>query len=214
MGVNAKIVDAKGSRNGLRVDADGTANVVVHPHPPLNEGLRTIPISQFFTSTGQASGSANMIVNASLTNPQEFYISASSDADIYINRVTIQISDPGASLLLFGALPALANGVQWFFQNAQVGEVLLSTGWRTNLDVFRDASSGKEFGTSASAWLIDIAGGSGEDTYFPSIDIEEMYGVKWGVLIKKSSSDKLGFRVRDNLTGLSTFNIKAYGIRF
>lgn len=213
MGVNAKIFDATGGRNGLRIDSDGTANVVVHPHPPKMEELRTLPFAQFFTSDGTSTGSNDMIVNATLANTSDFYIKSDPVYDLYINRVTIQISDPGASLTKFGALTALTNGVQWFFKNSEVGTLTLSTAWKTNLDIFRDATHGKEFGDT-SPWLVDIAGGAGEDTYFPVIDIEEAFGVQWGLLLKKNSDDRLGFSVRDNLTGLTVFNIKGYGIRF
>ena len=45
------------------------------------------------------------------------------------------------------------------------------------------------------------------------MDMAEIYGLPWGLRLRKGSLDKLIFRVQDNLTGLSTFNAIATGTR-
>ncbi len=211
--IGAKIKDGSGRGYYAQVTEEGAFGVVVHPHPPRGEGIATVPFARFFTSDGTATGSNNMVVNGA-TTPIDFYIASRSDFDFWVNRLSVQISDAGARLDRFGALNALANGIQFFYYSDTTGEVLLTSEWKTNLDVFRDASGGKAFGTSTDAWLVDIAGGTGLDTYFPEIDFSEVFGNPWGVRIAKESKDRLGFRVRDNLAGLDIFNIKGYGILF
>lgn len=210
--IKSKIVDGRGSGSALKVDSEGAIEVVVHPHPPLNEVITALPFAQFFTTDGTSTGSSNMIVNGS-TTAVPFYIKANDDFDIYINSITVQISDPGARLDRFGALPALANGISFYYQNPKIGELVISDAIKTNLDFFRDATAGKGFGSGTSSWLADIAGGAGEDTYFPEIDFQKRFGLMWGLHIPRGSDSIIVFEVRDNLAGLSTFNIKGYGIR-
>lgn len=210
--IGTKISDGLGNGYKLKVDSEGAIEVVIHPHPPLNETITSLPFSQFFTDDGTATGSNNMIVDGSV-NTQTFYVAPSNEFDIYINSITIQISDPGARLDRFGALTALTNGVKFYYQNASIGELVISEAIKTNLDFFRDATGGKNFGSGTDAWKADIAGGAGEDTYFPEIDLQERFGLMWGLHLPKDSTGILAFDVRDNLAGLSTFNIKAYGIR-
>ena len=164
--INARIVDASGNDRGAKIGAEGELSVVVHPHPPENESIFPLPFSQMFTDDGATTGSFDMIVDGSST-PVEFYISARNDVDIYIKSITVQISDPGARLDRFGALTALTNGVKFFYEEVQIGELVITEAIKTNLDFFRDSTGGKDFGTGTDAWKADIAGGAGEDTYFP-----------------------------------------------
>ena len=208
--INTKLVDGHGGKNKAKIGAEGELNVVVHPHPPKNESIEPLPYSQFFTDNGESNGSNDMIVNGSGT-PIDFYISAKSDFDIYIKSITVQISDPGARLDRFGALTELTNGLSFFYEEIDLGELVITEAIKTNLDFFRDSTGGKNFGDGTGAWKADIAGGGGEDTYFPSIDFTALFGLQWGLRLVKGKTDRLVFRVRDNLAGLSVFNIKAYG---
>lgn len=195
-----------------KIGEEGVLNVVVHPHPPLDEEIAPLPFSQYFTDTGNSSGSSNMAINGSSTSVP-FYIAANNSFDVYINSITVQISDPGARLDRFGAITALTNGVRFYYESTETGQLVIEEAIQTNLDFFRDATAGKGFGSGATAWLADIQGGAGEDTYFPEIDLQERFGLVWGLKLPKSSSARIVFEVQDNLTALSTFNIKGYGIR-
>jgi hypothetical protein len=210
--INTTIKDSS-TGNAVKIGEEGELEVVVHPHPPMGESIFPLPFSQFFTDNGLVTGSSDMRVDGS-TNFVDFYITAHSDFDLFINSITVQISDPGARLDRFGALTALTNGVKFFYFEQKIGELVISESIKTNLDFFRDATGGKGFGDGTGAWKADIAGGGGEDTYFPEIDLEERFGLQWGLRLVKGTTDSIVFRVQDNLsTGLSTFNIKAYGIR-
>ena len=209
--INSRLFDSEGG-NGAKIGDEGELNVVVHPHPPISEVISPLPFVQFFTDDGSATGSNDMIVNGSTANV-DFYVSASQDFDIYIKSLTVQISDPGASLEKFGALPALTNGVRFFYEQISIGELVIDEAITTNLNFFRSATGGKEFGDGTGAYKADIAGGSGQDTYSPELDFYARFGLQWGLRLVKGSTDRIVFRVRDNLAGLSVFNIKAYGIR-
>lgn len=212
MGVEVKEVDGYGSGVRGRISGEGARHVVVHPHPPHMEEVAPLPFSQFFTDNGRSTGSKDMRVDGSTTNVP-FYISAQGDNDIHIKSITIQISDPGARLDRFGALAALTNGIQFYYENISTGQLVISEAIQTNLDFFRDATGGKDFGDGTTSWKADIAGGTGEDTYFPEIDLSLRFGLVWGLRLVAGSTDRLVFKVRDNLSsGISVFNIKGYGI--
>jgi hypothetical protein len=210
--ISTKLID-RYSNNTAAVTAEGALNVIVHPHPPQGETLFPLPFSQFFTDNGKSTGSSDMRVNGS-TNFVDFYIEARANKDIFLKSLTVQISDPGARLDRFGALTALTNGVKFFYFEQKFDELVISESIKTNLDFFRDATGGKDFGEGTSAWRADIAGGGGEDTYFPELNLTERFGLTWGLRLVKGTTDKLVFRVQDDLsTGLTAFNIKAYGIQ-
>ena len=59
----------------------------------------------------------------------------------------------------------------------------------------------------------DVSGGGTEKSYLPNMDMAELYGLQWGLRLRKNTFDKLIFRVQDDLTGLSTFNAIATGTR-
>jgi hypothetical protein len=205
--------DGYGGGKRQRISGEGASHVVVHPHPPIREDIAPLPYSQYFTDNGTSTGSNDMRVDGS-GDFVEFYISALEEMDIYIKSITIQISDPGARLDRFGALTALTNGIEFFYHEKAIGDLVINDSIKTNLDFFRDATGGKDFGDGTGAWKADIAGGGGEDTYFPSLDLGIRFGLVWGLRLVAGTDDRLSFRIKDDLsTGISTFNIKGYGIR-
>ena len=52
-----------------------------------------------------------------------------------------------------------------------------------------------------------------EKSYLPNMDMKELYGLNWGLQLRKGTLDKIIFRVQDDLTGLTTFNAIATGTR-
>ena len=207
-----KIIDGKGTDNLLKIGHEGEIGIVQHPHPPVNEVIAPLPFSQFFTDDGTSTGNEDMRVNGSSTNVV-FSINAQPTLDIYIKSITVQISDNGATLAKFGALAELTNGLQFYYNNIMIGQLMIADNIKTNLDFFRDATGGKGFGDGTGSWKADISG-SGKDTYFPEYDLNLRFGLIWGLRLIKGSTDQIVFKVRDNLsTGIEDFNIKGYGIR-
>jgi hypothetical protein len=197
------------NKNTLKINGEGEASVVVHPHPPIDEDVTALPFRGYFLNNA----SNDMAIDGSSTSV-DFVISANSDYDIYIKYISVEIGDGGSpNLNGFGALAALANGVEWIWFTQSEGEYELHEGIKTNKEFVRVGTDTGAIGSGVDAYLADVSGGGSEKSYLPSIDISESYGLPWGLRLKKGSTDKIIFRVNDNLTNLTTFNIVAYGIR-
>jgi hypothetical protein len=196
-----------------KVDSEGAASVVVHPHPPIGEEVAALPFRQFFTDDGTSTGTTSMVVNGSVTNV-EYYISARQDYDIYVKYISVEIGDGGSpSLNDFGDLSALANGVSWHWFTQAEGMYELHEGIKTNKAFIRIGTDTGAIGTGTDAYLADVSGGASEKSYLPAIDIKETYGLPWGLRLRKGSTDRIIFTVNDNLSALTTFNIVGTGIR-
>ena len=211
--INVGIADsATGDR--LKVTEEGTIGVVQHLHPPVNDTLRTVPYRQYFTDDGTTAGSNDMRV-AGTAAGTDFYISASQDVDIFVRSISVVIGDGGSPALnKFGALTALTNGVRWCLFNQESGLYELHDGIKTNLEFIRIGAATAAIGTGTDAFLADVSGGGTEKSYLPVVNMADTFGMPYGVRLRKGSTDKILFTVRDNLTGLTTFNAIAYGIRF
>jgi hypothetical protein len=211
--VKSVIVDGDGKNTKLKIQPEGTINAVIHPHPPQGEQLIAEPFRQYFTSDGAATGSNDMTVDGS-TNSTDFYIKAVPGNDIYIKSISIIIGDGGSPALnKYGALTALTNGVQWCLFSQEKGLYELHDGIKTNLEFIRLGVDTAAIGDSTTAFLADVSGGGTEKSYLPIIDLQETFGLRYGVRLRKGTTDRLIFTVRDDLTGLTTQNAIGYGIR-
>jgi hypothetical protein len=210
MSVNVHIKDGSGGSNSLKINGEGEASVVVHPHPPREESVSALPFRSYFTD----SASSNAMNINGLNSPTDFIIEANKDYDVYVKYISIEIGDGGnPNLNKFGDLAALANGVGWYWFTQSEGEYELHEGIKTNKEFVRIGTDTAAIGTGTDAFLADVSGGAAEKSYFPSIDITESYGLPWGLRLRKGTTDKIIFRVVDNLLALTTFNAVGYGIR-
>lgn len=213
MSLKIQLEDGTGKGTFAKINGEGELAVVVHPHPPLDEKIESLPFRQYFTTTGDSSGNNRMDVDGSVT-PIDYYIQASPDFDTYIKTITIEISDTGTpNLNKFGNLTALANGVEWIWFNQEFGEYELHEGIKQNKEFIRIASGTKAVGTGVDAFLSDVSGGGTTKSYFPIINIERTYSLLYGLRLKKGSTDKIIFRINDDLSTLTTFNAVGNGIR-
>lgn len=191
----------------MKVNGDGEIFATINNHPPIDDRIESYPFSAFFVNT---SNSNDMRVDGS-TTPVEFAVKAVSDKDIFLKTISVRISDAGASLNEFGNLPALTNGVDFWYETPEIGAVEIETGIQTNLDFIRIGLATKAVGGGTNAFLSDISGG-GADTYLPIIDLTQTFGFPWGLHLKKDTTAKLSFLVNDDLSaGIDTFNIKCFG---
>jgi hypothetical protein len=209
-GMPIYIVDGYGSGNKVKVNGEGEISVVIHTHPPIDEEVSAYPFSQFFTDDGTASGSNDMRVDGS-TTPQEFYISAQEDMDLYIKTISVRIADQSAVLNKYGNLTALTNGIDWKFRANVLGDVSLRTGIKTNLDFVRMGISTPSIGSGSDSFRADVSGSSA-DTYLIVIDMAATFGFPWGLRLEKASRDRISFVVNDDLsTGMDGHDIFAFG---
>jgi hypothetical protein len=211
MSIKANITSGEGKE--LKVYGEGYISVAEHQHPPENESIIAFPFRQYFTDNGGLTGSNDMAVNGS-TNFVDFYIAAEDKCDVYIKYITVEIGDNGAPALnKFGALSALTNGVAFYWDTQADPFYELHEGIKTNKEFIRIASDTAGIGTGVDAYLADVSGGGTEKSYLPNMDMTEIYGLPWGLRLRKGTNDRIIFRVQDNLTGLTTFNAIATGTR-
>jgi hypothetical protein len=208
--IKSKLVNGKGKQYAALVNENGALNVVEHPHPPKCDTFEVLPFRARLTDSN---GVFNMNVNGS-TLSQDFSVKASSDYDIYIKTIFVEIEDGGAPALnKFGALSALTNGVEILYFNQKRGFYTIHDGIKTNKEFIRIGIDTHGIGTGSDAYLADVSGGGTSKSYLPIIDFGEMTGMRYGIKLKKASTDRLVFRINDNLTGLVNFDAIAYGLR-
>jgi len=209
--IRSEIIDGGGTKTSLRIDDEGAIGAVVHPHPPKGETDTSLPYRQRFTDSG---GSDAMAVDGSVTE-QKFSLRAITDRDIYVNSISVRIADGGSpNLNKFGNLAALANGVGWEWVTNDLGVVVLHEGIKTNLEFVRTGQKTAAIGTGTESYLADVSGGGTSKAYLPIIDISEQFGKPWGLRLRKGTSDKLTFIVRDDLSTLDAFDAISYGVSF
>lgn len=197
----------------VKVFEEGSIGVVQHRHPPLQEAIQALPFRQYLTDSGNETGNNSLVVDGSSTEV-DFYVAASQDYDIFIKSISVIIGDGGSPALnKYGALSALANGVKWTFFSQELGEYELHDGIKTNLEFIRLGVDTGAIGGGTDAYLADVSGGGTEKSYIPTIDVEETFGIPYGLRLRKGTTDRIVFTVRDDLTGLTTHNAITYGIR-
>jgi len=202
---NVGIIDGHGRKNRAKINGEGELSVVVHPHPPLDEEVSALPYAQFFTQDGDGSTIA-MNVNASTTN-LSFEVNAVFDFDIYVKTITVLLADSGAAISEFGAIAGgLTNGLELTWRSADIGEIVIDNAIKTNFDFYRLAS-----GKLAVEIYPNISGNN--EGVIPIIDLAATFGLPYGIRLRKGTKDKLQFIAKDNLSTITTFNIKAFGIK-
>jgi len=194
--------------HSLAINDDGSTNVYVIPQPPRDAEQITLPISEYLKLNG--TGTSSMVIDGSTTN-RDFYVAA-RDYDVYINTIVFEIADAGAVLNQFGALAALTNGLEFYYFNQTQGKYVVESGLKTNYDMIKLANFQPAFGTAANAFQLTNAISAAE-AYVGVIDLEDVFGLHWGLKLKAYSTDRIGFVVKDNITGLDAMTIKVYGIR-
>jgi len=215
MTIKVHIEDAHGDGHSVRVGDEGEQYVVVHPHPPKNEiasiGTPT-PFRQYFTDTGVSSGDNDMRVDGSTVN-QDFFIEAAQDKDIYIKTVNIVIADAGATLNKFGNLTALTNGVEFLWRSQDLGTTIIHEGMKTNFQFVRTALGDPSVGDGTGAFRASNVSGTSE-AYIPTVDFAKVFGMPWGVRLRKGTTDRICFKIKDDVTGVDEFDAIGYGFKF
>jgi hypothetical protein len=203
------LIDPFNNRS-VRVTDERVLEVVSHGHPPKNETLFAIPFRQRFTNDA---GSTNMAVDGSAT-PVDFKVSAITGRDVYLRSISVLIGDGGSPALnKFGNLAALANGIEICYVTQDNGEFVIHDGIKTNLEFIRIGVDTVGIGTGTDAFLADVSGGGTEKSYLPTIDLQETFGLPFGLKLRENTKDFLTFKVRDNLSTLTTFDAIGYGIQ-
>lgn len=186
------------------------------PYPSLAEETGVI-FREFLTLNGNGVTNS-MRVNGSVTN-QDFYIQSAQDADTYITALSFYL---GAELVIvdlveFGNLPALANGCQLLYQSSTVGEIIIASPIRSNFDLINVCNANPKFGTGATVFEFTNATANASEGYGPVLYFSEYGFSEDGILLPAGTTDRLTFRIRDNLnvglSSISKFDVIAQGFK-
>lgn len=198
--ITARIVGSNGQQ--LKVNGEGELAVTVHTHPPIDEVVESLPFRAYFENAG----SNDMRVNGS-TTPVEFSLNADGNFDYYVKSISVKLADANAVLNKFGNLSALTNGVEFEWDSIRVGTQIIHDGIKDNLEFFRLTNGG------FAPQIVDLSG-AGADAVIAFIDLALLFGNPWGIRLEKGTTDKLLFRVNDDLSvGIDEFNIIGYGTK-
>ena len=202
--ITGQIIDGNGDSNKLKVLGEGEIGVVVHTHPPVAESRISLPFRDYFTNQNDQT---SMVIIPIAGNNDEFSINASDEFDIFVKSISVKLADATAQFNEFGALSALSNGVEFIWESQEVGEITIHDGIKDNIEWFR--LSNTPITTNS---IIDLSGG-GADAIVIQIDLAQLFGSPWGVKLTQGTTERIYFKVNDNLTGLDEFNIIAYGTK-
>jgi hypothetical protein len=202
MSIKTKIV-GKNSKE-LAIEDSGAINVYVVPRPPETLDMQPLPFSEYLKLDG--TGTTSFLIDGSATN-KDFYVSAKS-YDVYVNTIVFEIADATSTLNKFGNLTALTNGLDFYYFGSKEGKYIIEDGLKTNYDLVKLANFEPPFGDSP---LTNAIGAS--EAYVGVIDLEDVFGLQWGLKLRADSTDRIGFTVKDDITGIDAMTIKVYGIR-
>ena len=201
MGIKNTIVDGKGRGNEAIVTDDKAVLVTSTAIPHNTERDRVRIYRDYFRNS---SGALDMRVNGSVT-PQDFYIESSTDSDRYIDTISIAIADASAALNKFGNINALSNGVEIFYEDTKNGNVIIGDNLVSNFELIRLCAGGAHaIGSGSTSYRASNVQGSSEG-YLMYLDFSEVFGIPWGVRLKKDTNLRLVVRINDNITGVDKF---------
>jgi hypothetical protein len=203
MGINVYVTDRSTNR-GLRVGEEQTLGVYAHPHPPIDEEVSALPFVSYFTLDNDGT-TRDMNVDGSSVN-KRFVINANGNNDLFLKTVIIKIADAGATLSEFGNLAALTNGLEFVYTNIVAGTVVIADAVKTNFELFRLASGNPSVEIYSN---ID----STSEGIIAVINLEQTFGLPYGLRLVKNSTDKLSWVVKDNLSTIDAMDIIGYGIK-
>lgn len=185
--------------------------VHVVPHPPLVAENRSFPFFGSFTVNGDGV-TENLNVDGSV-NPVEAFLGSVPDGDIYIQTANVLIADSGVvSLNRFGGASELTNGVNLFF-DLQNDRTTVMQPFKSNFDFIRAGTLTEGTGGKNDAYQLANADASNNDGYNPVLDLTRVS--QQGVRLRRDEGDRIGIIINDDLTGVSTFEIRVTGfVRF
>lgn len=209
-GIKTVIKDGKGNGKEACVGSDNSLLVTSTQVPPEEFESIIRPFRQYITDDGTTSGSTDMRVNGA-TNNVDFFIKAPTDADRYVDTISIAIADAGAVLNQFGNIGALTNGVEIFYEDPELGDVTIGDNLVSNFEFLRLCAGGVHaIGSGASSYRANNVQGNAEG-YLMYIDFSEVFGVPWGIRLKRGTNLRLVVRIKDNVSSVDKFDMIAYG---
>jgi hypothetical protein len=144
----------------------------------------------------------NMNLSGSIGSPQIFKLQPSLSETWHITHISVSITDNSVmDDATFGGISALANGLVVRVVNATTTDYFTLFRWKTNSSFQRDAVS-YEYNAKAP---------SGVYGFTAHIELKNTYGTIARIANTATENIYLDFLIQDNLTALSTLEIKCHG---
>lgn len=199
MPLNVHLRDALTGR-ALKVGTEGEIQNSEHPHAPASEADIGFPQTGYFTTDGDPNSSNFDMRADGSTTPIEYYIKAPEDRDLYVSKCSFLISDAGANLNEFANFgSALTNGFQLEYRTKNMGTEVIFNSLKTNWDFFFFFMNFPGFGDSASVFKINNLSGTA-DGYCPQVDFTDLFQMKYGLKLRRGTTDRLVWVLRDDLS--------------
>lgn len=179
------------------INQRGAGLVTLDDVPPIDTTNPALPFAGFFTDI---TGSKNINVDGSVTS-QDFSI-GTNGADIYINSIIFKLVDASMTFAKFGGITELTNGCQLIYKTG-AGEQIIYDGIVNNFNLTQLTGDNQ-------ADIITNFKGS-DNGFAPVLNPKIAYGFRYGFKLRAKTLDTLTFRVNDNLTAISEFDIYATG---
>ena len=201
MTLNTKIT---GEKAGFADVQDRSLLTSILPYPPLDVPNKLLPFIGTLTIDGDGITS-NLTVDGSVT-PVDAFIGPPIFGDLYLTTANVLIADSGAiSLNRFGSINGgLTNGVEFFIETENE-RLDISVGLRTNFDFIRVGTLTVGTGGKTDAYQLASTDTSGNDGYNPVLDFTKVSPL--GIRLRADTQDKLGVIIRDDISGVATFNV-------
>ncbi len=198
-----------GTGSILNVNGEHQIPVVVHPHPPKGEQESALPYRSYFLN-----GASNDMAVDGSTNIVRFAVKAEASRDIYIKTVSLLIADASQTLQEFANTNSpLTNGVLFTWESSDFGTSIIHDGLKTNFDFIRLGLGSPSFGDGAAAFLANNAIATNIEAYIPVIDFSTVFGMPYGIRLRKETADQVVFTIRDNCSAADQFDAIAYGLK-
>lgn len=204
-GIRVKIKSGSGNDKDAQVTGESALLVQDSHLPPPSPVGRAVVFRQYLTTDGTAGGTNDMQVSSDT----DFYVPAHPDFELYISTLSFVISDGTSTLNKFGNITALTNGCQLTYFSTE-GEITIHDALKTNWDFVRLCQGNPAFGDAAGAFLANNVSGNSEG-YIPTLDFKQVFGMSWGIHLRKGTADKIILKVRDTTTGVDQFDCIAFG---
>lgn len=209
--INALIKDGSGNNFFAKVTSKQALLVSQgNAEPSFGDHQNIRPFRQYLTDDGSPEGNHDLRSDGS-TNFIDYYINANSENDTYISCLSFVIADASASLNKFGNISPLTNGCQCLYTSNEIGDIIFHEKISTNFDLIRFCLGNPILAgsTPSNAWLIGNAI-SASEAYMAIFDISKIMP-PFGLQLYHGSTEKLIFRIRDDIRGIDNFDCIAYG---
>lgn len=205
------------------VDSSNNFYEIESTYPPITKSQSIIYVQNFTLNNDGVTTS--MKVNG-LVTPQKFIVQPNSEYDVYISSLTFLISaqatvdleEFGGGIISPGG--RLTNGCKLYIESIENGEFVIAENIRTNFDLVNIGLFKPSFGIGSASFRVNTVISTLDSGYFSVVKFSD-YGYDreyaGGLLLRKNSTDRIIFEIRDNLnrsnSEIQSFDAIAYGFK-